>query len=87
MEKLYLTGDGTVWATDAYFQAVTEGIVSETLSQRSFLAMAEHEWLFSKDDESYVIEAATSGRKIALLFKDESKEQVMREYFGDGSKR
>jgi hypothetical protein len=82
-DGMYLTGDGTPLASDAYFQAVTEGMVDLNLSLRKFYTLTCHDIVLPEDPSSYFLEVATSDHKVADLFKQDRRAAVIREYFGD----
>ncbi|HSX48784.1 MAG TPA: hypothetical protein VLE44_00830 [Candidatus Saccharimonadales bacterium] len=82
----FLIGDGTRMGSDAYFQAVLEGMVDPSMSLDVFNLRSKHQKVNMKtikEEEKYYDEVAESCRNVYPLLKNPTaKEEILNKWFG-----
>lgn len=85
MPKEFLTGSGD-WGYDAYFQAVTEGMVDpKIMNLDSFLSKSAHKKIdLSDGTDEYHYEVYNSRMNVKKLFRSEDQRQeIIKKLFGE----
>lgn len=85
MPKEFLTGSGD-WGYDAYFQAVTEGMVDpKIMNLDSFSLNSDHENIDLTDGtDEYYDEVAESRMNVGKLIRSGSERQeIIKKWFGE----
>lgn len=85
MRREFLTGSGD-WGYDAYFQAVTEGMLDpKEMDFELFSLKSNHERISLSDEtDEYFKEVFRSFKNVGKFFRSESERQeVVKEWFGE----
>ncbi len=83
MGKEFLTGSGD-WGYDAYFQAVTEGMVNpKEVNFKLFLSKSDHKRISLSDKtDEYSKEVVGAAKDVSNLFKS-GRGRVVKKWFGE----
>ncbi len=85
MQKEFLTGSGD-WGYDAYFQAVTEGMVDPKIVDfESFSLNSDHERIDLTDGtDEYYDEVSESRMNVSKLVRSEGgRQEIIKKWFGE----